>query len=228
MEKTTKNVNQKLHFSEYSSEENFDYLLILDFEANCYNKDEEVSKTNPVVENEIIEFPCLALNTKTKEVEFKFHLYVKPLQKLTPFCTNLTGIEQSTVDVGEKLEDVLVYFDSWLKESGILETNFIFCTCGDWDLKTCLKNDCFNKKIEYNQYFKRWINIKNAFSEVSGTKKVGMPQMLDYFKLKLDGKHHSGIDDCYNISKIAIELLKKNVKWGNTISQYTTKKITNK
>ena len=34
----------------------------------------------------------------------------------------------------------------------------------------------------------------------------GMAMMLSHFKLTLDGRHHSGIDDCRNIAKLAIHL----------------------
>lgn len=37
----------------------------------------------------------------------------------------------------------------------------------------------------------------------------GMPDMLNICGLKLEGKHHSGIDDAMNISKIVISCLEK-------------------
>ena len=35
-----------------------------------------------------------------------------------------------------------------------------------------------------------------------------MPNMLEDLQLKLDGRHHSGIDDCRNIAKIVERLAK--------------------
>jgi len=35
--------------------------------------------------------------------------------------------------------------------------------------------------------------------------------MLQIFNLKLDGRHHSGIDDARNIAKIVIELIKDGI-----------------
>jgi len=37
----------------------------------------------------------------------------------------------------------------------------------------------------------------------------GMPDMLDICGIKLEGRHHSGIDDAKNISSIVISCLKK-------------------
>jgi hypothetical protein len=67
----------------------FDYFLILDFEATC---DEGRSFGPP----EIIEFPTVLFNARTWTVEDEFHHYVKPTVNpiLTPFCTELTGIQQ--------------------------------------------------------------------------------------------------------------------------------------
>lgn len=36
----------------------------------------------------------------------------------------------------------------------------------------------------------------------------GMTEMLDVLGLKLEGKHHSGIDDVKNICRICIEMIK--------------------
>lgn len=78
------------------------YLLVLDFEATC-------EEGAPVGPQEIIEFPTLLYNLDKNEVEARFHEYVRPIKvpTLTPFCTNLTGIEQ----VSTTLFDLL-YNDS--------------------------------------------------------------------------------------------------------------------
>jgi len=45
-----------------------------------------------------------------------FHQYVKPKlnPKLTPFCTQLTGITQNQVDAAKHLEEVLSDLDKWI------------------------------------------------------------------------------------------------------------------
>ena len=42
-------------------------------------------------------------------------------------------------------------------------------------------------------------------------KPVGMAGMLKTLKIKLEGRHHSGIDDCKNIAKIVLNLMGKQV-----------------
>lgn len=47
---------------------------------------------------------------------------------------------------------------------------FIFATCGDWDLKTMLKNQLEASEIkDPPEYFAKWINIKSAFESITGS-----------------------------------------------------------
>ena len=94
--------------------EDFDYLLILDFEAQC----EDGQKLEI---QEIIEFPVVPIHVKDKKhVEHIFHHYVKPekVPLLTEFCKNLTGIKQEWVDGGVGLEKTIDHLDEFIKKSG--------------------------------------------------------------------------------------------------------------
>lgn len=42
------------------------------------------------------------------------------------------------------------------------EKSFAFVTCGDWDLKTMLPNQCRTSKCSKPKYFSQWINIKRV------------------------------------------------------------------
>ena len=73
-----------------------------------------------------------------------FHHYVKPVlnPQLSPFCTELTGITQEMVAPGLSLAEVLLELDQWIEKLKYLqEGNFTFVTCGDWDLRSCLKHE---------------------------------------------------------------------------------------
>lgn len=214
---------------EYSDNIELDYLLILDFEATCFDEEVKIDEDNQKLDVfEIIEFPILALNAKTYEIDFKFHHYLKPTiyPKLNKFCTELTGITQETVDKGISLEESFKLFETFMKETGIVEKNYVFVTCGDWDLMTCIRNECKYKNIEYPDYLKRWVNIKKCYKEYMNDPKIktGMTGMLDSLGLKLEGRHHSGIDDCRNISKIAVALLQKGIKFNKYLSAFKVPK----
>jgi ERI1 exoribonuclease 3 len=96
---------------------------------------------------------------------------------------------------------------------------------GDWDLKTMLPRQLAREAVMAQQAAEesdatpdaasdmtitppldRWINIKNAFRDhykkVKGKRATGMEGMLAVLGMQLEGKHHSGIDDCRNILRI--------------------------
>ncbi|CAD5125677.1 DgyrCDS13879 [Dimorphilus gyrociliatus] len=184
--------------SNFKVKQAFDYFLVLDFEATC---DDKVS----IQPQEIIEFPCIKVNAQTFESEKVFHRYVKPVYRpqLTPFCTELTGIIQDMVENENNFIEVFKDFDIWMKEELLeKEKSFAFVTCGDWDLKTMLPSQCRTSNCNKPNYFNSWINIKRSFSDVTGTWPRGMIPMLRQLKLKHEGRHHSGIDDCRNIANI--------------------------
>jgi inhibitor of KinA sporulation pathway (predicted exonuclease) len=65
-----------------------------------------------------------------------FHFYIKPtvVPELSEFCTELTGIEQSTVDSGITIDKCLSALDDWMIENGFTTKNSTIVTCGQWDL----------------------------------------------------------------------------------------------
>ena len=95
-----------------------------------------------------------------------------------------------------------------MDSNGLLDsrTTSCFVTCGDWDLKTMLPGQCKYLNIPVPNYYHQWINIKTIFRDLTGQEPSGMPGMLEHFKLTLEGKHHSGIDDSRNIAKILAKL----------------------
>lgn len=181
----------------------FDYFLVLDFEANCIEK-------GPMPCQEIIEFPVQVLNAQTLNTEFTFHYYVNPevVPDLSQFCTELTGITQDMVRDQRNIQTVLAEFDAFLRSNFIIDKKWIFVTCGDWDLNSCLKREANYKKIPVPEYFMNWINIKMLIPEFKG----GMMELLNLLEIEHVGRHHSGIDDVRNILECLRKLLAAGVK----------------
>uniref|UniRef100_A0A1I8HUC6 Exonuclease domain-containing protein n=1 Tax=Macrostomum lignano TaxID=282301 RepID=A0A1I8HUC6_9PLAT len=165
--------------------QNFNYFLVLDFEATC----QEGPKIFP---QEIIEFPVLKVNAQTLATEATFHKYVQPRvhKELTSFCTK--------------------DFHNWMQQEGLLDqsTASAFVTCGDWDLNVMLPSQCAHFGIPLPLYMTRWINIKRVFSDVMGRyPRQDLMEMLRLLNLAHQGRHHSGIDDVRNIANILGELV---------------------
>ncbi len=186
----------------------FDYLVILDFEATCDNR----SRMDP---QEIIEFPSVLYDVETREVVDEFSTFVRPEHhpQLTAFCTELTGITQAEVADAPPFRGVLHQHIAWLSDHGLLQPGraerFALVTCGDWDLNAMLPQQCEVAGVSIGELpacYRRWINIKHIFEATLHKRAGGMVSMLRQLNLKLEGRHHRGIDDCRNITRIAREL----------------------
>jgi len=61
-----------------------------------------------------------------------------------------------------------------------------------------------DNRLLATHFQERVINIKTAFRQKYEYKHArGMAKMLGALKMDLEGRHHSGIDDCGNILRIA-------------------------
>ena len=73
-----------------------------------------------------------------KKVVSEFQTYVKPvLDKLTPFCTESTGITEDQV-YAEGVPDIqkaLKMAHKWLEDQGIFKEEFVVMSCGDFDCR---------------------------------------------------------------------------------------------
>jgi inhibitor of KinA sporulation pathway (predicted exonuclease) len=184
----------------------FDCFAVLDFEATC-------ADGYALEPQEIIEFPIVLVRATSLEVLSEFRTYVRPVHhpRLTAFCTQLTGITQSTVDSAPSWSEALHMVQTWLTEQ-LAELDLhscIFITCGDWDLKSMMPRQCSLAGMHVPQRFRQWINIKSLYTQVRGKSCGGMKAMLDALGLKLEGHHHSGLDDSRNIARILVELMRR-------------------
>ncbi|KAK3874855.1 hypothetical protein Pcinc_020237 [Petrolisthes cinctipes] len=193
--------------------QDYDYFLVLDFESTC----DDMKRIDP---QEIIEFPVLKLNATTYDVEATFHHFVRPTKHptLSQYCTDLTSITQDEVNNGKVFEDVFADFDNWMKEEVGLDKRFLFITCGDWDLKTMLPNQCSVLNLQVPSYCKKWLNIKKTYVLMTGEYNKGMLAMINGLGLKHQGRHHRGLDDCHNIGNILRELAERGFKFLPTMN----------
>ncbi|XP_015117330.1 ERI1 exoribonuclease 3 [Diachasma alloeum] len=184
----------------------FKYLLVLDFEATC-------EKDVPITTPEIIEFPCLALNTQSWEVEKMFHRYIKPRVNpiLSPFCIELTGIMQETVEDEKHFPQVLEDFCNWVERNDFDGDKSAFVTCGDWDLKVMLPGQCAIDGLAVPEYLKTWINLKTSYCEATQHYPRSLKDMIARLNLPPQGRLHSGLHDSINMVRI-IEALAKTYK----------------
>lgn len=177
------------------------YFIVVDLEWTCYNPIEKEC-------SEIIEIGCQILeysaekNTLTDVAEFQ--QYVKPVINpiLTKICTDLTGIQQETVDKAPTFKETWENFLKFLKENHITTKNARFVTWGTRDFNPVIPDALEREHIlppepdGYPAYF----DLQYEYS-------LFTEKFCPFFKLskaieecKLDfsqfgGNHHSAIVD---------------------------------
>ena len=184
------------------------YYIVIDFECTCW-------QDRSTGAHEIIEFPAIVLNSRTLEIEFEFHQYVRPTEfsLLSDFCTNLTGISQREVESAEILEVVLNDFNKFLQGNNI--QNFTMCTDGPWDFHRFLHPETKRKSIEYPEWAKFWIDIRLRFQNSFRLKnRLNVEGMLKMLGMDFQGRPHSGIDDARNIARIVKAVHQRDIVGG--------------
>ena len=184
------------------------YYAVIDFECTCWREEDPDRKAH-----EIIEFPAVFLNSQTLEVEFEFHEYVRPTENpiLSPFCVELTGISQATVDAGKALKTVIDEFQTFLEINKI--DSFTACTDGPWDFSKFLAPETTRKGLPVPAWARKWIDVRRRFQYTFDLPKwVGVSDMLAHLNMEFEGREHSGIDDARNIARIVKAIHRKRGK----------------
>lgn len=191
------------------------FLCVLDFEATC-EKDPDPTPSP----QEIIEFPSILLKVNVEEDTLeeisRFESFVRPVFHpiLSKFCTELTSITQEQVNGADEFSTVFQKHKDWLKAQGALaeDSDLMFVTCGDWDLKTALPNQLVASGVSLNEVprcYDRWINAKVIADKVTGRRHKGMHSLMTSFELEFEGRAHRGIDDCHNLAKVVKAIFEK-------------------
>jgi len=181
-----------------------DKLVIVDVEATCWKDDSlHPSQLPRRDESEIIEIGVCTLDLKTLEFSGCQSILVKPVtSEISEFCTELTGWTQEDVDRrGMSLADAC----------GILRKQYdtknrSWASYGQYDANI-FNRDCERKKVGY-PFGKFHVNIKAVVETILG-ETLGMDEALKRFNLTLEGRHHKGSDDAWNIAKLYATILQR-------------------
>jgi inhibitor of KinA sporulation pathway (predicted exonuclease) len=169
-----------------------DLLLVIDVEATCWE-----GELPPGQENEIIEIGICTLDIATGERREKRSLLVKPERsQVSPFCTQLTTLTQEQVDQGISFVEACA-----LLRDEYLSRERVWASYGDYD-RAQFERQCRTRQIEY-PFGSRHINVKTLFALAYGLpREVGMARALEVAGIPLEGTHHRGDDDAWNIAAL--------------------------
>lgn len=178
-----------------------DQIVIVDVEATCW----ENQPPPPGQRNEIIEIGVCLYDVKNNTLSNKRSIFVKPVaSEVSPFCTQLTTI------TAEQLEQHGI---SFYQACQILENEYgsrgrLWGSWGNYD-RRMFKDQCKEMRVRY-PFSDSHVNIKQLFAKVLlEGKAVGMAQALELAELKLEGTHHRGDDDAWNIGRLVQHLVEK-------------------
>lgn len=167
-----------------------DKIIIMDLEATCW----EGFKAPPGQTNEIIEIGVCLLDAKTLEISDKQALLVKPTEsEISPFCTQLTTITSELLE-----RDGMDFATACMRlEKEYESRNRLWASWGAFDRRMFF-DQCKRRKVRY-PFNDKHANLKKIFQIQYGERK-GLPFAFEQVGLKMEGTHHRGVDDAYNIA----------------------------
>ncbi|MGW2248820.1 exonuclease domain-containing protein [Kitasatospora sp. NPDC001660] len=171
-------------------------LNVVDVEATCWD-----GPVPPREVNEIIEIGLTVVDLEARERVGRHRILVRPKRStVSAFCTELTGLTQHEVDTGLPFADACALLAA---EYGAGER--AWASWGDYDRKQFTRQ-CRETGVAY-PFGERHTNAKAAFAYAYGLRRrPGMAQALELAGLPLQGRHHRGEDDAWNIAALILDL----------------------
>ncbi|MFJ7413819.1 exonuclease domain-containing protein [Streptomyces sp. NPDC098077] len=174
-----------------------DHLLnVVDVEATCWD-----GQPPPGQVSEIIEIGLTVVDLRAGRRLAKHRLLVRPARsEVSPFCTELTGLTQAEVDGGLSFAEACRVLAAEHRTGSLP-----WASWGDYD-RNQFTRQCRATGAEY-PFGQRHTNAKVAFTAAYGLRRrPGMAQALEVAGLPLEGRHHRGDDDAWNIAALVLEL----------------------
>ena len=155
----------------------------------------------PVAEMEIIEIGATVVNQDGREVDH-FERFVRPQRRplLTPFCKELTHINQSNIDSAAPLSAVWPIFERWLghhqnKLAG-------WASWGDYD-RLQFEAQWRQQHISSALSTLPHLNLKQLFAQARQLQKApGLNGALQLAGMHFNGQQHRALNDARNTARL--------------------------
>ncbi|MER6652324.1 3'-5' exonuclease [Streptomyces sp. NPDC000971] len=176
-------------------------LNVMDVEATCWD-----GRPPPGSVNEIIEIGLTVVDLSAGRRSSRHRVLVRPVRSaVSGFCTELTGLTQAEVDRGVTFAEACRIL---VEEFGAGERPW--ASWGDYDRRQFARQSRadgvaypFGLPTERTH-----TNAKAVFAQSYGLRrKPGMDQALRIAGLPLEGRHHRGEDDAWNIAALVLDLV---------------------
>ncbi|MFJ7965204.1 exonuclease domain-containing protein [Streptomyces sp. NPDC096324] len=171
-------------------------LNVVDVEATCWEGEAPAGAVS-----EIIEIGLTVVDLDEGVRVAKHRLLVKPARStVSAFCTELTGLTQGEVEQG------LGFAEACRELAALHRTGERpWASWGDYD-RHQFTRQCAATATPY-PFGRRHTNAKAVFTDAHGLRRrPGMAQALRLAELPLEGRHHRGDDDAWNIAALVLDL----------------------
>ncbi len=177
-----------------------DHVIVIDIESTCW----EGGFPPRGEQNDIIEIGLTPLEMSTGRRLEKRSILVRPERsKVSKFCTELTTLTQEQVDGGIAFKDACK-----ILEDEYLTQERLWASFGDYDRRQ-FDRQCRDQGVRY-PFGPSHLNAKTLCSILRLLpSEIGLPQALALYGLPLEGTHHRGHDDAWNIAALLAVVLKK-------------------
>jgi len=174
-------------------------LNIVDVEATCWENQPPHGQLN-----EIIEIGLTVVDIGHRRRLSKNRVLVQPQQStVSQFCTKLTGLTQEQVAQGVTFEEACRTLKA---EWG---TDVVpWASWGNYD-RNQFTRQCDRAEVNY-PFTTEHTNAKRTFAASHELpREVGMATALNIAGLSLEGRHHRGDDDSWNIAALVLHLVER-------------------
>ncbi|WP_340373949.1 3'-5' exonuclease [Streptomyces sp. SS7] len=176
-------------------------LNVIDVEATCWD-----GQPPPGAVNEIIEVGLTVVDLRAGRRLSRHGIMVRPTRStVSPFCTELTGLTQADVARGMTFAEACRLL---VEEYAAAERPW--ASWGDYDRRQFARQSQADR-VPYPFGYpveRGHTNAKAVFTTAHGLgRKPGMSQALKIAGLPLEGRHHRGEDDAWNIAALVLDLL---------------------
>lgn len=180
-------------------------LNVIDVEATCWAGRVPAGQVGEIIE---IGLTVVDLDAGARIAEHR--ILVRPERStVSEFCTELTGLTQPEVDTGIGFTDACRLLATEHR-AGLRP----WASWGDYDRKQ-FQRQCAATGTEY-PFGQRHTNAKQVFAQAYGLNRPqGMAGALHIAGLPLEGRHHRGEDDAWNIAALVLDIVGRNA-WRTT------------
>lgn len=176
-----------------------DRILVIDVESTCWAGPPPRGQISEIIEIGL----CVVDAQRLRRLE-KRAIMVRPqVSEVSEFCTQLTSITPEMAAAGISLEQSL---DMLSNEYQCYDR--LFASWGDYDRNQFQRNcDYFRLKYPFGPTH---LNVKTLFAFAhSLPREIGIDAACEIAGQPLEGTHHRGVDDAWNIAGLLCELWRR-------------------